>query len=248
MFTNRLDVESVRPRKRNDGVPLHTMVTLLCVVSGSLDAISFLALGEAFASVMTGNIVFMGVSAGTGDSRLALFCGSAIVGYASGVLVGSWLASQRRTSDSSLWPARATRVLAIQFGILFALSSVWLFLGGSPSRLGELAILTTAAAAMGLQGAAVRAIGVPVSTTYMTGALTTILEALVTRRPFSSTESSSMTGLPALAVGAAIGSLIVTTCRPLALFVPTAALLVVIAIALRHEWKITRNAKEQTHD
>ena len=51
--------------QRSDTLPLHALVILLCVISGSLGAISFLALGEAFASVMTGNIVFIGAAAGT---------------------------------------------------------------------------------------------------------------------------------------------------------------------------------------
>ncbi len=79
-------------------LPLHTMVTLLCIVSGSLDAISFLALGEAFASVMTGNIVFLGVAVGTRDPHLALSCGIALGGYVVGTAAGSWLVTHWKRS------------------------------------------------------------------------------------------------------------------------------------------------------
>lgn len=218
------------PRVR---APLHTIVTLLCITSGSLDAISFLALGEAFASVMTGNIVFLGISLGTLDSRLALYCGVAIVGYVLGVVLGSWLAKRwTRASDCSIWPTSVTKTLGVQLAILLIGSLVWIYLGGElPGRL-NLAFLAMAAGAMGIQGAAVRRIGVQVSTTYMTGALTTLLEALVTGKNFSRTETSAVGGLTALAAGALLGSVVLTLNRSLALLVPTLALSCVVVILL----------------
>lgn len=211
------------------------MVTLLCIVSGSLDAISFLAFGEAFgeafASVMTGNIVFMGVAAGTLNSRLGLFCGVAIAGYVIGVLSGSRLAHRwKRQSERAVWPARVTKILVVQFGVLSIVAVMWFVVDGEPSEQAELLFLLPAACIMGIQSAAVRAIGVPVSTTYMTGALTTLLEAIVTRRPFSSTESSAVGGILALATGALFGSLVLTFFSPAAMLVPTVTLGTVILI------------------
>ena len=184
-------------------LPLHTMVTLLCIVSGSLDAISFLALGEAFASVMTGNIVFMGVAAGTQNSELALFCGIAVGGYVIGAAVGSWMTSHwTKESTGEIWPSHVTKTFVVQLGILVVASTVWLALGGKVSHHGGMIFLAMVAGVMGIQGSAVRRLGVSVSTTYMTGALTTLLEAIVTRRPFSGTESTAVRGLLALATGA----------------------------------------------
>ena len=54
------------------------------------------------------------------------------------------------------------------------------------------------ACAMGMQGAAMRAIGVTVSTTYMTGALTILMDSIVTRRPFTTTDKSALGGLLSL--------------------------------------------------
>lgn len=212
-------------------LPLHTMVTLLCIVSGSLDAISFLALGEAFASVMTGNIVFMGVAAGTQNSELALFCGIAIVGYVVGVAVGSWMVSRwTRDAAGEIWPVQVTKTLCVQLAILIAASVAWLCLDGKVSHHVGMVFLTMAAGVMGIQGSAVRGLGVRVSTTYMTGALTTLLEAIVTRRPFGGTESTAVRGLLALATGALLGSLVLTHLAPAALLVPTTSLAVVLLI------------------
>ena len=44
---------------------------MLTFLTGCADAIGFLALGGAFASVMTGNMVLLGLSAGRGDADLA---------------------------------------------------------------------------------------------------------------------------------------------------------------------------------
>lgn len=217
-------------------LPIHTMVTLLCIVSGSLDAISFLALGEAFASVMTGNIVFLGVAAGTQNSELALFCGIAIVGYVIGVAMGSWMVSRWAEKPAGeVWPSQVTKALSVQLGILIIASAAWLVIGGKPTHHVGMAFLTIAAGAMGIQGAAVRRLGVSVSTTYMTGALTTLLEAIVTKRPFSGTESTAVRGLLALATGALLGSLVLTHMRPAALLVPTVSLATVLLIRVAYD-------------
>ena len=89
--------------------------------------------------------------------------------------------------------------LCVQFAILLVASMVWICLGEKVSQHVGMIFLAAAASVMGIQGSAVRAVGVPVSTTYMAGALTTLLEAIVTRRPFTGTESTSVRGLLALA-------------------------------------------------
>ncbi|MCU1432535.1 MAG: hypothetical protein JWP95_1640 [Actinotalea sp.] len=213
--------------------PMQVAIVSLCIVSGSVDAISLLALGDAFASVMTGNIVFLGVAAGRLDAALAIASGAAIAGYVGGVLVGSRLSHRwRRAADRTIWPSRVTKTLAVELVLAVALGTAWLLTDQSPDRALQLGFLFAAAWMMGMQGAAVRAVGVPVSTTYMTGALTTLLEAIVVRRQFSHTESTAITGLSALATGALLGALAVTYVSPAAWAVPVAGLTVVVAMAV----------------
>src|SRR6185369_17222366 len=45
----------------------HALILALAVNAGATDAIGFLALGGAFTSVMTGNLVLFGISAAEGD-------------------------------------------------------------------------------------------------------------------------------------------------------------------------------------
>ncbi|HEY5990219.1 MAG TPA: DUF1275 family protein, partial [Streptosporangiaceae bacterium] len=52
-----------------------TFVVLLTATTGAVDAASFLALGTVFSSVITGNLVLLGIAAGVGRSALAVHSG-----------------------------------------------------------------------------------------------------------------------------------------------------------------------------
>lgn len=217
---------------RTRAMPVTALTTLLCITSGSLDAISFLALGEAFASVMTGNIVFLGISAAQHSGELARFCGTALAGYAVGGAASSWaVARLRRSAEPAIWPGRVTIVLGAELVLLAAAATGWLLCDGEPGHTGRLALLATGSLAMGVQGAAVRAVGVTVSTTYMTGALTTLLEAVVTRRGFTHTERSAVGGLATLFAGAFLGAAVLEAAPPAAMLLPALGVACVVLVA-----------------
>ncbi|MGH3359486.1 MAG: YoaK family protein [Nocardioidaceae bacterium] len=225
-------------RERRRAAPVTVLVSLLCVTSGSIDAISFLALGEAFASVMTGNIVFLGMSAARQSGELALFCGTALAGYAIGGAFSSWaVARLARPGEARIWPVRVTIMLTAELVVLAGLGTVWMLCGGSPGHSGRLVLLALGAVSMGIQGAAVRAIGVTVSTTYLTGALTTLLEAVVTGRGFTHTERSAVSGLVSLFAGALLGAAALSALRPAAMFLPCAGVAVVVGISAAVHWR-----------
>ncbi|MFB9839202.1 DUF1275 family protein, partial [Actinoallomurus acaciae] len=71
---------------------LMAAVVLLALGSGAVDAFSFAALGAVFASVMTGNLVLLGVSVVHAHLDEAMAAVSAITAYVAGVLAASlWL-------------------------------------------------------------------------------------------------------------------------------------------------------------
>ncbi|WP_460463052.1 YoaK family protein, partial [Arthrobacter pigmenti] len=213
-------------------MPVQVLVIFLTLGTGALDAIAILALGEAFASVMTGNLVLAGLAAGTWSSELLAHIGSAILGYIAGGAVGSFSVNKlRRQREHSIWPPRVTAVLSAQFLLILALA-LWWFVGDGDfsTSSAQVTVLFMAASAMGMQSAAIRAIGVTVSTTYMTGALTTLVESVVTRRPFSATEKAALVGLLALITGAAAGGYIANTWSSWALVFPLTTLGCVIIL------------------
>jgi uncharacterized membrane protein YoaK (UPF0700 family) len=99
-------------------------------------------------------------------------------------------------------------------------------------------LLVTAALALGMQGAAARSIKGNPSTTYMTGALTALVEALSTggRR---TVDASAAVGLACLVAGGACSAVLVQHVSRAALLPPLAALGLVVVIMLR------RHATEQ---
>ena len=130
-------------------------VVLLTITSGAVNAVSFLALGKVFSSVITGNLVLLGVAATTHSSTQAVHAGLAIAGYAAGVLMGAPLAA-RRSHRAGTWPASVTATLGAELIVLAGFCIGWELSAGSPHGGGQLALLIVAAAAMGMQSAAVR--------------------------------------------------------------------------------------------
>ena len=211
---------------------LHLFVALLSIGTGILDVTAFLVVGEAFASVMTGNLVILGLALGSWSGEWALFTGVAVAGYIVGGLAGSALAGSKdvEEGDPGEGTRRLLRALVTELLVLVALFAVWLWQDGEPSRTWGLVILGVAAAAMGGQGAAVRALPVQVSTTYLTGALTTVLEAVVTGRRLSPSEIGAVVAFVGLIGGSALGAVALLELRTWTLAIPVITLALAVAV------------------
>jgi uncharacterized membrane protein YoaK (UPF0700 family) len=142
----------------------------------------------------------------------------------------------------SPWPWPATLVLAAECVLLAAVNIAWIGYGAAPPAAATDLLLAAAAVALGMQGAAARAIKGNPSTTYMTGALTALVEALSTGRRRDAGASAAL-GLFALVAGAACGAVLVQHARTAALLPPLASLGLVVAVKLsqhRAERRLTR--------
>ena len=210
----------------------HRLVALLTFLTGCADAIGFLALGGAFSSVMTGNMALLGMSAGTSDGSQAISSGSAIAAYALGVLVGGRVAGHV-SSTEWVWPPAVTRALAVELVALLGLLLTWeMTLGGRSYEL-QLCLLMLLAAALGIQGSAVQRFGVPgLSSTYLTGTLTSLIAGVAARQPGRSLLPSASV-LLALVLGAAVGAAVVLEVPALAPVLVVVPLTTVIAASLR---------------
>src|SRR5579862_2803678 len=83
---------------RPDGQVLTVIAVALTFASGAMDVASFTRLGTVFTSVMTGNIVLMGLAVARGSLTLASHTAVAIVGYIAGVAGGSRIAVGARAA------------------------------------------------------------------------------------------------------------------------------------------------------
>jgi uncharacterized membrane protein YoaK (UPF0700 family) len=191
------------------------LLVLLALLSGATDATGFLALGSAFTSVMTGNMVLVGIAAGTGDASALGLIATAIASYVTGVALGSQVAGRPQAGDG-LWPPAVTRALAIEFALLAGYASVWWSLGSHPSHGWYAPLLAFNAAALGVQSSAILRFGASgLSTTYLTGTLTTVVSRLTARQPLHTVKHPARI-LTGLLLGAGGGAALVTRARPLA--------------------------------
>lgn len=204
------------------------LVTVLTALSGSVDAIGFVALGGAFTSVMTGNIVLTGVSLAQAEWPLLWRGLAAITAFVVGCAIGARLAGP--AGDGALWPPSVTRILMVELILLVAFGVGWWMYRSDPIGAAQIALLVGNAAALGLQSAAVQRFGVPgLSTTYLTGTLTNYVTRLATRTPLGPSRVSGRQ-LIALVTGGAVGAALVRWAGPVAPALPLALLVLVLVV------------------
>jgi len=153
--------------------PLLGLLLVLSMVTGIVDAISVLGLGNVFVANMTGNVVFLGFAvAGSGrfvPSSLIV----ALVGFLLGAVVAGRTANAHQHRPTRHWLLRAC---VVEGGLVLLAAVVALGVGvATLSEGGRLGMIAMLAAAMGFRNATVRRLGVPdLTTTVLTLTLTGI--------------------------------------------------------------------------
>jgi uncharacterized membrane protein YoaK (UPF0700 family) len=144
---------------------------MLTVVTGIVDAVSYIALGHVFVANMTGNVVFLGFAlAGTaGLSALASLAalGAFLLGAVAGgrIAIGSG-AHRGRHLRTAMTAALGSVLLAVLLAAAF---------GQPVSQDARYALIVPLAIAMGIQNATARRLAVPdLTTTVLTMTLTGI--------------------------------------------------------------------------
>ena len=202
------------------------LVVILTLCTGALDAVCFLRLGKVFSSVITGNLALLGIAVGEKNGGLAANGGLTLAGYAAGVVLGTLFAGTAERGQP-VWPRRVSVTLAVELGILVVFSAGWLVWSSHRGTATRMVLLVLAAAAMGVQTAAVRRLG-QMSTTYLTSTLTGLFAALATWR-MPDEWQRSVGVIVALVVGAIFGSLTATLAPswlPAAVLVPQVCVLI----------------------
>jgi uncharacterized membrane protein YoaK (UPF0700 family) len=156
------------------------MLLVLTGGAGSADAIAFLALGQVFTANMTGNTVLLGLHLAQEQGAAALGSLIALGGFGAGLLIGDVMVDQ--APEDEPWPSAVTRALALEV-VLLAAFAVGAYLTGVGRRAIERhGLIALSAIAMGVQSAAVSRLAVPgISTTYVTGTVTSAVMGLVVR-------------------------------------------------------------------
>ncbi len=207
----------------------NVLVVVLTVATGATDAIGFIRLGGVFTSVMTGNLVLLGVAAGRVNGALALHAGLAVVGYVLGVWAGTRMAG-RPLPAQPVWPRKITSTLAVELAVFAVFGTWWGVAGGHPSRQATYVLIAVNAVALGIQSGAVMRFGLPgLSTTYLTGTLTDVVAGFTRRRP----PLLSLAVFLALLAGAGIGAVLTIEVPASAPAIPLCVLVLVLVAAAR---------------
>jgi uncharacterized membrane protein YoaK (UPF0700 family) len=206
------------------------MMVALTVLTGATDAIAFTRLGGVFTSVMTGNMVLIGVAIGRGTYSTLARTALAILAYIAGSMAGGRAVGSPRDDDGP-WPAAMTAALLVEIALFAAFAGLWWTHLHHLTDAAQSILLLLSAVALGLQSATILRLGIPgLSTTYLTGTLTTVMHSLASRRSLRG-NGRSIAILAALIVGAAIGALAARFAPAVAAAVPLTIAVAVVLVA-----------------
>ncbi|MEU6223087.1 YoaK family protein [Streptomyces sp. NPDC047042] len=162
------EAEATGPDSESRGLRLVVVLLVLTVVSGLIDAVSYLGLGRVFTANMTGNVVVLGFAAAGAPGFSVPHTLTSLASFVLGAVAGGRLSRRLGGGSRRRW-ARIT--LAVE-AVFLGASSVVAFLAPDATATVYTLIAVTAFA-MGLRNATVRRLGVPdLTTTVLTMTLT----------------------------------------------------------------------------
>jgi uncharacterized membrane protein YoaK (UPF0700 family) len=220
------DVSTLTQDARHGPLPL--LLIVLTVVTGLVDAVSYLKLGHVFVANMTGNVVLLGLAVG-GISEFSVAVSlTAISSFLLGALAGGRLGSstgEHRGRFLALATYAQVSVVGAALVVSLASSDVS---GSIPAYV----LVVLLAFAMGLQNAAARRLGVPDLTTTV---LTLTFTGLAADSHFAGGANPNigrrLVAIASMFIGASLGAVLISHASVSAALGIAVALLVVNAVA-----------------
>ncbi len=181
--------------------PLPPALVALTVLTGVVDAVTYLRLGHVFVANMTGNVVFLGFGL-AGATDVSITASSIAIGaFAVGAGIGGRL-------DVALGAHRG-RLLAAGVAvkiILLTSAIVVAAVAGVTGGASQHALIVLLAASMGIQNAVARRLSVPdLTTTVLTLTITGLASDFTSRRTGSAFPTRRLISVVAMLGGAWIG-------------------------------------------
>ncbi|WP_210586765.1 YoaK family protein [Streptomyces sp. GESEQ-35] len=166
MSTQKAETQPYDPEAR--GLRLVPVLLLLTVVSGLIDAVSYLGLGHVFTANMTGNVVVLGFAAAGAPGFSIAHTLTSLASFLVGAVAGGRIAAWRGGGSRRTW----TRLTLAAEALLLGASAAVAFAAPDATAT-KYTLIAVTAFAMGLRNATVRKLGIPdLTTTVLTMTLT----------------------------------------------------------------------------
>ncbi|WP_282699921.1 YoaK family protein [Streptomyces sp. CC219B] len=157
------------PRKGDRHGPLPPLMLALTVVTGVVDAVSYLALGHVFVANMTGNVVFLGFALAGAADLSALASVVSMAAFLAGALAGGRFGTRFAAHRGRLLTVAAALEAAL---VAVAVTAAAVTPDGVTTTV-RYVLIVALGVAMGAQNAVARRLGVPdLTTTVLTLTLT----------------------------------------------------------------------------
>jgi len=216
---------AIPPRVRD------ALLVVLAMGAGAIDAITLTVLG-VFTAAITGNLVLVGLALGQGDGAQALRAGAGFGCFALGLVLAERLLGRDLPPEGTL-RARARPVVVVVALAQAAFAAGWLVLGGDPGAPERIVLIAVAAIAMGAQTEAVRTWHAPgISTTYVTGTLTLLVNELLEHAGTRRDRLRRGGVIGGVVAGATMSALLLDHARSVAPLLPL-ALTMIVALVLQ---------------
>jgi uncharacterized membrane protein YoaK (UPF0700 family) len=212
--------------------PLPPMLLGLTLVTGLVDAFSYLALGHVFVANMTGNVIFMAFSLAGAAGFSVVASLVSLLSFAAGAVLGGRLGHRM--------PYHRGRLLIVATSlqtVLVAAAYVLALTTGDPVHGAvRMTLIVLLGLPMGLQNAAARRLAVPdLTTTVLTLTITGIAADGRLAGGTDSRAGSRLLSVAMMFLGALIGALLIKGAQSdLPLLLAVAVLAAILALALPH--------------
>ncbi len=226
--------QTIIPDMHGKQGPLPPLLVAMTLVTGLVDAFSYLVLGHVFVANMTGNVVLLGFALAGVPGFSIPASATAIVSFALGALLGGHTATRLGQNRGRLLSTAA----GIQT-VLFAASVVLAGLSGHQVTAAyRYALIVVLAFSMGIQNAAARKLAVPdLTTTVLTLTITGIAADSSAAGGKGSKAGRRSIAVAAMLAGALVGAVLVIHVR---IFYPLLIAMVVIAIVAAATAKLAK--------
>ncbi|MFG1706136.1 YoaK family protein [Nonomuraea sp. M3C6] len=216
--------DALFPRGANRHDVLPALLILLTIVTGLVDAVSFLGLNRVFVANMTGNVVFLGFAL-AGEPQLSVWAPPlAVAGFTAGAWSAGRLARRMRNARREFVALTAAHALLVAAALVVAQ------VAGHRDAMAQAPLIGLLAYGMGVQNATVRRLGVPDMIT--TNVLTTILTGLAADPPMWAAWRRAVS-VVAMFAGALAGAVLYLKAGPVPPLAVALALLAAVTVAAR---------------